>query len=357
VVARRSATRAGSGPILRDMQRTLGTLILAFVAAACGADTRIAPAWPGSYLVVGESGALAVIEPNGGAVHDRFEGPTDPRDVAVSGDGRFAAVLGADGALAVVDLHERRTETRFHVAGAGPASGLVYADRRSTLVVAFEGSGELALVTRGGGSPEGTIATGGRGVIDLARAPDGRRVAALTGMADGTDWIEFDAPTLRGGSDSAHTLDAIAPGSDRGEMWCHAQSESAVRYTAGAGKAEIALELGEPPFAIAAVPGARRAVVSSARSGELVIVDGAARAITARVAVGRADPAATRGWAVLVDPDSRQAFVAIPGEARVVVVDLATFAVRGEYATGPRPSALAWTVQRSGPGSGLGVGH
>ncbi|MCY2960929.1 MAG: hypothetical protein NTY35_12260, partial [Planctomycetota bacterium] len=110
------------------------------------------------------------------------------------------------------------------------------------------------------------------------------------------------------------------------------------------------------PFALAAVPGQRRVAVSCAARGELVLLDGGTQAITARIAIARADAAATRAWPVLVDPDARHAFVAIPGENRVVVLDLATRTIRGDVATGARPGALAWAFQRSVPGAAAGMG-
>ncbi|MCY2960460.1 MAG: hypothetical protein NTY35_09880, partial [Planctomycetota bacterium] len=208
------------------MQTLLRALCLALAATSCATDTRLAPSWPGSYLLVAEEGALAVIEPNAGFVRDRFEAAADPRAIAVASNGQYAAVLGADGALSVVDLFERRTDSRFQLIGAGPASGLVFGDRRSTLLAAFEGSGEIQVVERDSGSPMATIQTGATQVRALVRAPSGRRVAAVSGEPDGMDWIDMDAPTGRGRTQSAQPVDAIAPGSEPGEMWCHATGEN-----------------------------------------------------------------------------------------------------------------------------------
>lgn len=337
------------------MRSPLRLVVVAFALVSC-ADTRVAPSWPGSHVLVAEDGALAVIEPNSGRVRDRLEAPRDARAVAVSADGRYAAAFGADGDVVVVDLVERRTDARFrprpsasrHVHGA--PSGVDFADRRSTLLTSFAASGAIDVVSRDSGEPQGTITSDARGIGALTRAPDGRRYALLRDAPDGADWIEIDAPTRRGASTSAERVDAIAPTDAAGVVWHHASGETTVRRSSAAG-AEIAIEVGAPPFELAAIPDSTRAAVTAAASGELVVLDAATSSVVARVFVGAPD--AARAWSLLVDPDGRHAYVAVRGEDRVAVVDLATSSVRGSIATGRAPGAMAFAFRRADPRDSL----
>ncbi len=328
--------------------------VLVASLASCAADPSIAPSYPGTLVLVADDAAhtLLEIEPNGGHVRHAYavEGPVVA--IAIARNGQYAATIDADGDVVVCDLARQGIDAAWHVQRTGRASGLVFADRRSTLLAAFDGTGELAVLSRESGRQLGTIVSHAQGVQALARTPDGRRVALISGSPDGDDWIDLDEPVRRGRVGARAPLDALAPGS-RGEVWSHARGETTVLFTAGSASAGTALEVGPAPLGLAVVPEGVRAVATCAATGELVLLDGTARTVVARVNVGPAEPGAQRAWPVIVDPDSRCAFVSVPTAGRVVVVDLRTHAVRGAYEVGGRPGALAWTLMRAPPEVGL----
>jgi hypothetical protein len=328
-------------------------LLAALLALAPGcADTRLAPSWPGSYVLVAERGerALAEIDPNGGRVRRRFDAEGATTAVAVSRNGQYAVTLTESGRYVVRDLALERRDGAHDLARPAQPVALVFADRRSTLLVGGAGSGELAFLARGSARVERALDTGSSAVRALATAPPWTAWAACAGPPQLVG-VDLEQRELR----ARLPLEAVPIGlavADAGrELWVAFEGlgELAVLDASGGGTA-TRVEVGPAPLAIEAADEAGLICVSVAAQGELVLLDRARREIVARVALGTPQPAAAAPWPVLADPDARHAFVALPAEDRVAVVDLATRALRGSIPTGRGPAALAWAFRRDGFG-------
>ena len=87
-------------------------------------------------------------------------------------------------------------------------------------------------------------------------------------------------------------------------------------------------------------PDGKRALISSLRSGDLVVYDVASRKELKRVNFGHG------GAGILVDEDGSRAFVGATPDNYVAVVDLRTLEVTGHIDVGPGPDGLAWAVRR-----------
>jgi YVTN family beta-propeller protein len=81
------------------------------------------------------------------------------------------------------------------------------------------------------------------------------------------------------------------------------------------------------------------ALISSLRTGELVIYDVKARKELKRLKVGKG------AAGVLIDLDSSRAFVACSPDNYVSVVNLKTFEVTTRIDVGGTPDGLAWAIQ------------
>jgi len=313
------------------------------------ADLRIAPSYPGTILLVAEEGtpALDEIEPNGGNIRWRYQTMGPAVAIAVSRNGQFAATIEPSGQVVVADLALQRQDGAFRVAGPGRPTGLVFADRRSTLLASFDGSGDLLAFTRGSGKVERTIATGSGSVHGLVLAPDGKVALALCDAPAGL--VTIDLENLTAGPRVATqarvtSVTAHDAGSGRWTTF-EGQGDVVFRRTPDAG--DVRVPIGPPPLQVAADVRGGHVVVSCPATGELVLLDAAGPSVAARVRIGT--PSADRAWAVLVDPIGKNAFVCVPGEDRVVVVDPQSHTVRGAYALDDRPGAIAWAFQRLPP--------
>jgi hypothetical protein len=339
-------------PLARFRLPVLSCTLLG-IASSC-ADLRIAPSYPGTIFLVAEESppALAEIEPNGGNLRWRYPTMGPAVAVAVSRNGQFAATIEPSGQVVVDDLGLRRQDGAFRVVGTGQPTGLVFADRRSTLLASFDGSGDLLAFGKGSGQVERTVATGCGSVRGLVLTPDCERATAICDAPASLVTIDLDSFSVRARMATAGLVTSVTSQDEGSEHWNG-------RWMTIAGSGDLAVHMGgetqripiaPPPLQVAADVNGEHVVVSCASTGELVLLEGDGRTIGARLSVGR--PAGDRAWPVLVDPIGRNAFVSIPGEDRVVAVDLETRTVRGAYTTLQRPGAIAWAFQRLPPEAG-----
>lgn len=318
------------------MKRRARNVVLLFGAAtflAACESSSIAPSYPGTLVLVADdaSGELLEIEPNGGHVRERYAVSAPVVAIATASNGQYAATIDPQGACVVLDLARQGRDAEWRLAGPGAVTGLAFADRRSTLAVSRAGSGDVLLVGRESGRVEARVATGCASVVALARATDGD--ALLAGCDGPPSIVRIDV--ARRAVVERLDLD-VAPTSIAAGAFDHGAR-------VGAGAAE--------PESVASDFEGRVLVTTASASGDLAVRADARE--PARVALAAPDAAR---WPVVVDLDGRSAFVSIPREGRVVVVDLRALAVRGEYRVGGRPGALAWTLSRWPPETETGIG-
>jgi YVTN family beta-propeller protein len=87
-------------------------------------------------------------------------------------------------------------------------------------------------------------------------------------------------------------------------------------------------------------PDGKRALISTLRSGDLVIYDTGSRKELKRLNIGHG------AAGILMDPDAERAFVACSPDNYIAVVDLKTLEVTGHIDVGGTPDGLAWAVRR-----------
>lgn len=340
---------------LRSRRSRFATAIavLAMLVVGCASSSAIAPSPPGTLLLVAEdaTSTLAEIEPNGGHVRHRYPIAGPVVSIALARNGQYAATIDARGEVVVCDLARQGIDARYRIAGAGTATAITFTDRRSTLAAAFAESGEVRVFGRESGRTERVIATGSASVValcpgfevgELVAACDGParlvRLDAESGSTLESIALEGTATSLARGADFASTTVALDV-NGRGALW------SARRTIADEFEGSIALASTRVRDTI---------VASESSSGSLYLHDGTN---SRRVHVANADPTAGNSWRTSLDPNARNAFVAIPDENRVVVVDVAAGSVRGEYAGLSRPGVIAWTFQRAPPEVGIDAGR
>jgi YVTN family beta-propeller protein len=87
-------------------------------------------------------------------------------------------------------------------------------------------------------------------------------------------------------------------------------------------------------------PDGGRVLVSSLRTGELVILDAASHKEIKRMKLGHG------AAGILVQPNGERAFVACSPDNYVVVIDLKSLEKTGQVDVGQNPDGLAWSVRR-----------
>jgi len=332
------------------MQRVPGTslwIALSLIAASpgCGGP-GIAPSYPGTLVLVADDAAntLLEIEPNSGHVRHRYAVAGPVVAIATARNGQYAATIDARGDVVVCDLARQGIDATWQAAGSGRATGLVFADRRSTLAASFAGSGDVLLIGRESGRVEARIATDCASIVALSRSTDGDTLLAGCSGPDAIVRVDPAGRRVVERFELAATPTSIAAGA----------FENGTRAQPGRPRS-AAFDFEVPPLALASDLAGRVLVASARSTGEVLIALEEHRGEPLRIQIAAAEPAPAP-WPVVVDPDGHHAFVSIAGEGRVVVVDLRAGEVRGEFTVGGRPGAVAWTLRRAQPRLGLGVG-
>ena len=86
-------------------------------------------------------------------------------------------------------------------------------------------------------------------------------------------------------------------------------------------------------------PDGKRVLISSLRSGDLVIYDAGSRKEIKRLNIGHG------AAGILIDAEGARAFVACTADDYVAVVDLKKLEVTGHLDVGGHPDGLAWAVR------------
>jgi YVTN family beta-propeller protein len=362
---------------------TFGLVLCAGLATARAGET------PSQVLLVlhkGES-AMAIIDPNTGAVLGRAPTGRDPHELAVSEDGTLAFAsnyAGGEGgnSLSVIDLASR-TE-RYHVElaplarphGLWVAGGKVYFTAEANLAIGrydptankvdwLLGTGQerthmivvsrdektiftsnvssntISIIERaapgGPGGPPGG-GPGGPPPVGFGGPPGGPPPGGPGGPPrgpGGPSWKQTIVPVGRGpeGFD-------VSP--DGRELWTsHMQDGRIFVIDVASRKVVHTIDAGaRGANRLRFTPDGKRALVSEIMGGDLIVLDAAGRSVIKRLKLGRG------ASGILVPPDGSRAFVAMTGEDAVAVIDLKTLTETARLKTGRGPDGMAWLEAR-----------
>lgn len=325
----------------------------ALFAAAIFPEARVfAAATPNPALLVldKEDSSLAIIDPGTKAVAGRVPTGEAPHEVAVSDDGKlaFVANYGAKTpghTLSVIDLEAQKETHRVDLGPMGRPHGLAYSNgklyftaelakligrydpaanrvdwllgtgQNSTHMILFNRSGEEAFTSNIGSNTVTTIAMSGNWdetVIPVGKGPEGIDISP-----DGSE--VWSASSRDGG------ISIIDP------------SAKAVKQTFNIGT--------KRSNRVKFTPDGRRVLVSDLAGNELIVVDAAKREVIKRLNVGKQPEGILIVPAVSADGEAR-AYVAVAGDNRIAILDLATLEVSGHIVTGHGPDGMAWAVRK-----------
>jgi YVTN family beta-propeller protein len=354
------------------MLKRIGWTLALVSIAACEAPNRIAPSWPGSYLVVLEKqdAQAAVIEPNSGWVKDRFATDAGPHEVVVSRNGEFAVTSNyGDGGtrghtLTVIALLERRRESTIDLSPHERPHGIVFLDRRSTVLVTSETSSAVLEVSLRGLKVERTIPTGAQGSHMIALSLDHKR-AYTTNVGSGTvSVLDIEKGELVKQIQVGSKPEGLDVASD-GRIWVGLNDEARVVVIDPNSLAVTESIADLPlPIRVKVTFDGKLAVVSCAASNEIALIDTKTLQIVARIPMMKLDagptgaregftPGSSMPIGIVIDPQSKLAFVALNAADKVAVIDLEEHRVRGHFETGHGPDGMAFVFQLSDPRGSL----
>lgn len=288
---------------------------------------------------------------------------TGPHEVAVSPDGTVAVVSDygsreAPGAsLTVIDLDRTTVVATIDLGQHRRPHGLAWLDG-DRLAVTTEGSAHLLVVEPRSGTIVRAVETGQEVSHMVAVTPDGER-AFVANIGSGTvTAIDLVAGRKLADVDTGAGAEGIAVTPDGTEVWVTNRAADTISIVDPT-TLEVVATLDCPgfPIRIAFTPDGSRALVSAARSGEVVALDVAARRETARATLDlSALPESTTRLfgdrfgdspvpvGLVIAPHGGTAWVAATQADLVVVIDPGDLTVTGLLEAGREPDGMAYAA-------------
>ncbi len=303
-----------------------------------------------------------LLDPASGASRATLATGRGPHEAAMSPSGATLVVSnygprGDDGSsLTVIDVAAARVRAVLDLAPYRRPHGLAWIDER-TLTVTFEASQALLVLELPSGRIVHAIATGKETSHMVALAQGGKR-AFVASIGSGTVSV-FDLASGSKLRDLATGAGAegIATAPSGREVWVTNREADTLSVIDVETLAVVAtIPCPGFPIRIAFTPDGQRALVSAARSGEVVAFDVAARRELARRKLDLSAVAEARQRlfgdrfgespvpvGLLITPDGKRAFVAATQSDAVVEIDPLTLEARGLCRAGHEPDGMAWS--------------
>lgn len=291
-------------------------------------------------LLIGNKGedTLSVIALDSGAQLARLPTGRMPHEIAISPDGKQAAVVAYGGTT--IDIFDVAKRTKLRTIDLSPNQrphGLLWlSDGR--LVATAEGSASVAVV-----APDGeltSIATGQKGTHMIAVAPD-NRTAYTANIGSGTVSV-LDLAAGRKLRDLAvgGKPEGLALTKEGRELWVGDLGAPRVSIWDTA-KGEKIAELPIDPVAIRvlASPDGKLVATSNIASGTISLFDAETRAPLKTITVS--GEAAKGQVTLLFSPDSKRLYAAETGHDKVAEIDVASGEVLRRIAAGKQGDGLA----------------
>lgn len=357
----------------RNLRTALATAALALTSVAFTPKSTAQTTNKPALLVLAKSeDRLAIVDPATLQVEARISVGGNPHEVTASSDGRTAWVSnygnGSLHTITVVDLVHRRVEKTIDLGPIWGPHGLAFADghvwftaEREKLIGRIDPRVE---------SIDWLLGTGQTGTHMLWVSPDATQIVTVNVGSGSMDLFQRNpiGPTSDQGGPPSKAGGTVthAPSTTPIPDWSQAivkvgglpegfdvipdsHGHAQAIWVANAKEGTISV-IDFPQRKVVAtidahVPTANRlrftldhrfALVSRDQSGDLTVLDVAARRVLRRIPIG------TGAAGILTDPNDKLAYISCSPDNKVVVLDLKTLSIVGTIHPGRGPDGLAW---------------
>ena len=294
-------------------------------------------------LVVNKSEAtLAIVDTTSGRLLAKVPTGDFPHEVAASNNGRMAFVTNYGDArpgntLSVIDVAARKELRRVDLGTLRRPHGVTVVDGKAVLTA--EDARQVARYDPSTNRIDWRFDTG-QDVTHMVLASRSGRMLFTSNIGSNTiGIIEQQA------KDWKQTLVRVGPGPegldlspDGRELWAAHTGNGGVSIVDVSARNVIqTIDAGtRRANRLKFTPDGRLVLISDMDGGGLVVIDTQSRRVVNRLPVGRMPEG------ILVTPDGTRAYVAVTGDNRVSVVDLATLRITPSIETGNGPDGMAW---------------
>ncbi len=304
-----------------------------------------APAFAATLLVLNkEDSTLSFVDPASGRTTATISVGTGPHEVEVTRDGKLAVVTnyGAQtpgNSLSVIDLPGKREKQRVDLGTLQRPHGVAIPDSTSAYFTSevARGVGRLDLAT---GKVEWKLPTDQERTHMVVASGDGRTLFTANIQSDSVSILQLAA-------DGSATQSRVTTG--KGPEGMDLSPDGKQLWTANSGDGSVSIidvatrklvrtfDVGtKRSNRLKFTPDGKTVLISDITTGDLTVVDVATQKPRAKVALG----AGASG--ILIPPGGGRAYVALAGEKRIAVVELASLQVGNRIETGRGPDGMAW---------------
>lgn len=319
---------------------TVGAFVSENVAAETGKVSGI--------LLVGNKGenTLSFIDLQSGREIARRSTGDQPHEIAISPDGRLAAVVSYGGQT--IDIFQIAAMDRIETVSLAPARrphGIMWLDD-GRIIATTEGTDNITIVSAPSGEMQqrevSTIATHQKGSHMLVVTPDKSR-AFVTNMQSGTvSVLDLVAMTKIADLPAGTEPEGLAITPDGATIWvADRQSDRLYIFDTSSLEELDQIDTGKFPIRVAISPDGTTAITSNLGDGALGLFNVATR--KPKGAIEISGTTESRQVTILFSADGKNLYVAETGPDTVAEVDLATGKVIRRF-------------QAGADGDGLGIG-
>ncbi len=325
------------------VKRTIAT-VAAMLVWACAPVTQTGErrAATAETLLVGNKGedTISFIDLASGRELTRAAGGRMPHEIAISPDGREAAVVAyGEAAIDIFDIATRTRTRRIDLSSYQAPHGLVWlADGR--LVATTERSRSLTIVDTRRNDAVSAVATEQEGTHMVVVSPDRSRAYTANIAAGSVTVIDLNRGTKLRDIAVGGRPEGIALARGGRELWVGDLEGGRVQAFDTASFARLAeVKTGAVPIRVLTSPDERWVVTSNFGAGTLTVIDAATRQVVRELRVSGQREAAQ--VTILFSPDGRRLYAAETGRDQVAEVDFATGRVLRRLAAGKNGDGLA----------------
>ena len=303
-------------------------------------------------LVVGNKNAdtAGFVDLDSGEMRvERATGP-GPHEVAVSPDGRIAAVVAygsAEEPGKTIGLFDVASATAIGMIDLGAHNrphGIVWLPDSRHLAATVQGSGHLLVVDSETREIVKAVATGAQGSHMVALSPDGGRAYVANVGGDSFSVIDIAAGERVAVVPAGRESEGIAVTPDGGEIWvANRGADSVFVYDAESFERIAEIGTGRVPIRVAVSPDGRTVAVSNAGEGSVELIDRAGRTVTRSLRFAGESGSPAMPVTLLFSPDGERLFVALTAIATVAEIDTANWQTLKLIAAGAGSDGLGWS--------------
>jgi|APSaa5957512535_1039671.scaffolds.fasta_scaffold86426_1 DNA-binding beta-propeller fold protein YncE len=296
----------------------------------------------GTLIVLNKSGHDAsFIDLGSGEIIATLPTGRGPHELVVTDDGKWA--IGTDysggNSLTVFDIENLQVTRTIDLSDYPRPHGLLFLPGQEEVIVTSEGSRNLVVVNFHTGEIVRSISTGQHSSHMVAMSANGSVAYTINGGTDSVSIVDVVSGQLVRSINVPNGPEAITTNKSGSEIWVGSNDHEVVSVISASNNEITAQWDGfDWPYRILLTDDERYAIMPDLNNSDLRFFDA-----QTKVELGAIDLRGTRPQGVTLYSDDRTLFLSLAGADKVMVIDIESRTILGEYETGSSPDGIGYS--------------